>query len=92
MLMKVLQMTDFHLAAAAVRLPGTAGVTGRPIVQIDFRAVVAIERLVRKIMSADVNIVTKPDLRESGRRADCDAKKTEHEQRSETHATHDGVP
>jgi hypothetical protein len=90
MLMKVLQVTDFHLATAAVSLPGTTAMTGRVIVEIDLRAMFAIKRLVGKIMSADANIVSEPDFRESGRRADCSGKGARDEQRSQPYAVHDG--
>ena len=73
--MKALQVTHFHIPATTIKTSDTARMTRLTIVKIVLCAMVGIESLVRKIVSADANIVSEPDLRQSGcTAADCRAK------------------
>lgn len=59
-------MADLDLAAPAVRPPDTALSLGRAVVEMDDRAAVAVETLVREVMPADADIAAEADLRLCG--------------------------
>lgn len=92
MRVKGLQVTDLHFAAPAIGMPAAACMAWLTIVKIDLGTVFLVKSLVRKIMTTDANIMSKPDFGRCGCRADRSAKETHDDNRSETHTAHYEAP